>query len=298
LVKKKAKEVVFGAEDGKFTIDGVSFNEETILPKFRLKLGDIEEWVLYNPSKMAHPFHIHVNAFQIVDAAGKLNEWADTVLVPPGGKVRIRTRYERFTGRFVLHCHILVHEDKGMMQMVCIDDPNANDPDCPPKSRVSASPAVGGPASAWRLRDAAGREVASPDYRGRRLLLVFHRGFECWHCAEQVALLDRAAADFRNLGVDVLVVSPGAGADASPSALKDGPGALRLLRDPTLDAFRSFGCFAGGQVLHGAFLIDGDGRVQWARVGDRPVTDIGLILENARKLAGSPRGPVGPVATK
>jgi FtsP/CotA-like multicopper oxidase with cupredoxin domain len=114
----RMKGVEFGNTENTFEVDGKPFDENTVLPKFRLKLGDVEEWLIYNNSSMAHPFHIHVNAFQLVDASGKLGDWADTVLVPPKGEVRLRTRYERFTGRFVLHCHILIHEDKGMMQLV------------------------------------------------------------------------------------------------------------------------------------------------------------------------------------
>lgn len=81
-------------------------------------VGDVEEWTVSNLTEIAHPFHIHVNAFQIVDAQGNPQEWHDTIMVPPFGKVKFRTRFERFDGEFVLHCHILTHEDSGMMQLV------------------------------------------------------------------------------------------------------------------------------------------------------------------------------------
>jgi FtsP/CotA-like multicopper oxidase with cupredoxin domain len=76
-----------------------------------------------------HPFHIHVNPFQVErmepDATGAIvrrTVWKDTIvafgdLLPP-----LRMRYTRFTGKFVLHCHILQHEDQGMMQLVEIID--------------------------------------------------------------------------------------------------------------------------------------------------------------------------------
>ena len=44
--------------------------------------------------------------------------WWDNVALPPGGYVKILSRFLDFTGAYVLHCHILGHEDRGMMQMV------------------------------------------------------------------------------------------------------------------------------------------------------------------------------------
>lgn len=45
-------------------------------------------------------------------------EWKDTILVKKGYTIVFRTKYEQFTGKFVLHCHILDHEDQGMMENV------------------------------------------------------------------------------------------------------------------------------------------------------------------------------------
>jgi FtsP/CotA-like multicopper oxidase with cupredoxin domain len=47
--------------------------------------------------------------------------WLDTVPVPAAGSVRFRTRFTDFTGRYVMHCHILPHEDTGMMINVNIE---------------------------------------------------------------------------------------------------------------------------------------------------------------------------------
>ena len=73
-----------------------------------------------------HPFHIHVKPFQVVEINGEPVDrkgYDDTIAIPAGGRVRIRTRYTDFDGQFVLHCHILFHEDHGMMQVVRIVDP-------------------------------------------------------------------------------------------------------------------------------------------------------------------------------
>lgn len=82
-----------------------------------------------------HPFHIHVNPMWVLridvpDENGELHNvlpeptWMDTVAIPRnGGRVVFRTRFDDFVGRWVNHCHILLHEDNGMMQIVeCTDD--------------------------------------------------------------------------------------------------------------------------------------------------------------------------------
>jgi FtsP/CotA-like multicopper oxidase with cupredoxin domain len=81
-----------------------------------ITLGTTEQWHLINKSFEGHPFHIHINPFQVISVNGKpidLHGLRDTVGVPPYGEVVIRTRYKDFDGKFVLHCHILYHEDHG-----------------------------------------------------------------------------------------------------------------------------------------------------------------------------------------
>ncbi len=90
-----------------------------------LKLDTSSEWTL-SGNLSQHPFHVHVNPFQVEreepDDTGALVKrlvWKDTVLLPAdGSEVTIRSRYTQFTGKFVLHCHILSHEDMGMMEAV------------------------------------------------------------------------------------------------------------------------------------------------------------------------------------
>jgi len=94
--------------------------------KQTVALGSVEEWTVFNMNNVRHPFHIHVNPFQVVRINGEPVEpyWADTVALPPGGtaeaptSVTFRTRFRDFKGAFVMHCHMLVHEDMGMMQVV------------------------------------------------------------------------------------------------------------------------------------------------------------------------------------
>lgn len=100
-------------------------------------LNAVEEWTIVNMNNIRHPFHIHVNPMYIVAVNGKrLAEpyWADTVPMPyndnppaPGTdtpstvtSVTFRMRFLHYTGRYVMHCHMLVHEDMGMMQGVTV----------------------------------------------------------------------------------------------------------------------------------------------------------------------------------
>ena len=84
-----------------------------------------------------HPFHIHVNPMWVLrvdvpDENGELHNilpepaWMDTVPIPRnGGRVVFRTRFDDFVGKWVNHCHILLHEDMGMMQIVeCTNQPS------------------------------------------------------------------------------------------------------------------------------------------------------------------------------
>jgi len=121
--------VAFGLTDDKkfFTVNHSCY-QDAVMPDLDKTVGDIERWTVLNYTDSPHPFHIHVNAFQLIDEQGNPGPWRDTILVPPRtkiapdkylpGKIEFRTRFERFDGTFVLHCHILLHEDEGMMQKV------------------------------------------------------------------------------------------------------------------------------------------------------------------------------------
>jgi FtsP/CotA-like multicopper oxidase with cupredoxin domain len=86
-----------------------------------VRLNTTEEWVIRNASTQWHPFHIHINDYQVVAVNGQpvpVRYSEDTTGVPPFGEITIRTRYRDFPGRWVYHCHILLHEDHGMMGTV------------------------------------------------------------------------------------------------------------------------------------------------------------------------------------
>ncbi|MEB3322569.1 MAG: multicopper oxidase family protein [Synechococcaceae cyanobacterium] len=99
-----------------FLINGRPYGHERI--DTRVRLGDTEEWELVNAGVMDHPFHVHINPFQVISRDGSpapFRAWKDVVLVRAGETVRIRIRFADFAGRTVYHCHILDHEELGMM---------------------------------------------------------------------------------------------------------------------------------------------------------------------------------------
>lgn len=99
-----------------FTIEGRPFDAERT--DQRVRVGTVEEWTLTNSSPMDHPMHLHVWPMQVVTEAGRevaAPRWLDVVNVPAFGEVTVRVAFDDFAGRTVYHCHILDHEDLGMM---------------------------------------------------------------------------------------------------------------------------------------------------------------------------------------
>lgn len=129
-------------------------------PFITMPLGGTETWKVSNSSTVLnHPFHIHVNPFQVarvvydsladvanaplyrqVNAAAAAGKplWFDTFPLPKAnaagvpGHIVIRQRYEDFAGRFVMHCHILGHEERGMMQLLEIAGYGGGEPAASP----------------------------------------------------------------------------------------------------------------------------------------------------------------------
>jgi len=104
---------------GGFKIDGKQFDHDRVDQV--VELGALEEWTIVNDSVLMHPFHIHVNPFQLTHIDGQpVDEpsYRDTVSIRPrGGSVTFRTVFADFTGRSLFHCHIVPHSDLGMMGM-------------------------------------------------------------------------------------------------------------------------------------------------------------------------------------
>jgi len=99
-----------------FVIDGATFDPNRI--DITARLGTTEAWTIRNSSTMDHPFHLHVWPFRVTarsDGTDPDPGWRDTVNVPAGATVSLLVPFEDYGGKTVYHCHILDHEDYGMM---------------------------------------------------------------------------------------------------------------------------------------------------------------------------------------
>jgi FtsP/CotA-like multicopper oxidase with cupredoxin domain len=129
-----------------FQINGKSYDPAVV--NVTRQVNTTDEWLLTSSGE-PHIFHIHINPFEVIDVTragpdgkqesifdangnckasitpdpqGLVNQYCsmykvfrDTIFVENDYQVRIRTRYDRYIGEFVIHCHILDHEDAGMM---------------------------------------------------------------------------------------------------------------------------------------------------------------------------------------
>lgn len=117
---------VVGAD---FLINNAIYNEREV-PTV-VNLNSAEEWHLsladtHHGGMEGHPFHIHVNSFEVISVGGVKQPPGliqDTVWVPVNKPVVVRMRFKQYVGKAVYHCHILPHEDTGMMQNFLIVDP-------------------------------------------------------------------------------------------------------------------------------------------------------------------------------
>ncbi|MBW8780480.1 MAG: tyrosinase family protein [Verrucomicrobia bacterium] len=271
-----------------FTIDGKPFDAANVR---KLKLGDVDEWTLTSINQVgavSHPFHIHVNPFEVVsmvDDQGveQLKEpiWRDTIILHEKWVVKVRTHYTDFAGTFVQHCHILDHEDQGMMELVEIVDPAATT--TPAKQPSAGSITQPYAAPSWALPDATGKIWKLEDFHGHPTVLFFFKDRSCLHCVAQLGLFSARVKEFAAKGIQLVGVSTTT-PEKLREALAEEPCPFPLLSDSGLSVFRQYHC-AGTEPLHGTFLLDAAGQVRWQTIGTTPFTGVGLLFFEADKLA-------------
>jgi bilirubin oxidase len=115
--------------EGPFTISGKSFDMDSI--NIHIPFNNTEIWSIVNNTMVAHPFHIHDIQFNVVDRNGVAvtgieTGWKDVVLVRPQETVRVIAKFETFYNDnipYMYHCHLLHHEDEGMMGSFIVNSP-------------------------------------------------------------------------------------------------------------------------------------------------------------------------------
>ena len=118
-----------GYVDGPFFMNNTPFDMDSI--NIVTYLNDVEIWTLTNSTMVAHPFHIHDIEFFVLDINGispplEYLGLKDVILVKPNDTVRFITQFTTFSDPaipYMFHCHLLHHEDEGMMGAFLVIDP-------------------------------------------------------------------------------------------------------------------------------------------------------------------------------
>ena len=139
----------FNQLNGNFLINNSSFDMNVI--NYNIPLDNVEIWELRNQSAIAHPFHIHDVQFYILDRNGNpppATEQGrkDVVLVKPQETVRFITKFETFADDavpYMYHCHMLTHEDGGMMGQFVVHSSNAINGETVFKGKIYPNPSSG-----------------------------------------------------------------------------------------------------------------------------------------------------------
>ena len=135
--------------NGPFQFNGQAFDMDVV--NYTIPLGNTEVWTLNNQTMIAHPFHIHDIAFWLLERDGQTvpaseQGWKDVVLVMPMSTVKFITTFTDFANPnvpYMYHCHILLHEDEGMMgQFVVVNPDGVEDTNLADKLRLSPNPAT------------------------------------------------------------------------------------------------------------------------------------------------------------
>ena len=131
----------FDQTAGKWTINGNSFDSNRVDAK--ATLGTTERWVFRNPTTQAHLVHTHLGDQKLVsrngEPPGPSERLKDLWHVGPGEEVVVDVKFTDYEGRFVIHCHVLEHEDDGMMTQFQTVAPTLNPPQPKPNPRDTLS---------------------------------------------------------------------------------------------------------------------------------------------------------------
>lgn len=131
--------------------------------------------------------------------------------------------------------------------------------------------------------------VSLDNLKGKPTVVLFYLGHNCTHCMAQLKAFSAAAADFKNIGIEIVGIGSETPTDLVTTAdtchaKEDTP--IKLLADPDYKVFKAWRCYDDfeGIGLHGAFLLDAEGQVRWMDVSYDPFTDTKFLLGEAKRL--------------
>ncbi|MBJ8344638.1 multicopper oxidase domain-containing protein [Antrihabitans sp. YC2-6] len=247
-----------------YEMDGNTFPN---IPLIQPRVNSVEEWKFTNYNNDAHPFHVHVNNFQVTEIVDPIDStrtgvqpWGQDIVNVPAPLVdeqknvlaeasaTIRTQFAEYTGAFVLHCHRLNHEDNGMMAMINVI-PEVS-------SYAVAVPGSNGRPATVRVHDGTGDEVLAavvpfPDFEGSASV---------------------AMADISGDGILDLVAGTGAGVAPEVVVYSGADGGLGPFSDKLAEFVPFADDFRGGVSVAGAD-IDGNALADNIIVATGPGTE-------------------------
>jgi FtsP/CotA-like multicopper oxidase with cupredoxin domain len=158
------------------TLDGqkpTAFDPGSGVPDIVVKQGDVEDWIIENRSTELHAFHIHQLHFMLLESSGMaVNEpfLRDTINVPyyngrtlvyPSVRLRMDFRDPNSVGTFIYHCHLLEHEDNGMMGLIRVE-PSVSQP------QPAAAPSPTGQSDALNARTRQRTDASDAEFTRRK----------------------------------------------------------------------------------------------------------------------------------
>ena len=128
--RNRPRTIQLSMQRGQAMLNGRAFGRmDEVADDEKVKLGTTEVWEFANDAsfgmRMAHPMHVHNLQFRVIERSGPGHALSagftdeglkDVVLVLPGQRVKMLMKFEDYTGIYLYHCHILEHEDLGMMR--------------------------------------------------------------------------------------------------------------------------------------------------------------------------------------
>ncbi|HEX5175593.1 MAG TPA: peroxiredoxin family protein, partial [Chthoniobacteraceae bacterium] len=154
----------------------------------------------------------------------------------------------------------------------------------------------------WSLPDQTGRRVSLSEYSGRPVLLLFYLGSVCAHCIEQLNIFAPLTKEYADAGIQVIAISTDSpeGLGKTFALAKDQAAfTFPIVSDAGLQTFKAYRAFDDFEniPLHGAFLVDGAGRLRWQNISYQPFRDASWLLGEAKRLLSIPM-PVQPTAAR
>ena len=209
----KKRVIVFNETDNDFRVNNRIFDEDRI--DTRVPLGTVEEWTIRNSTDELHQFHIHQVDFQVAEINGKPVEFTghrDNFVIPVRGEVKILIPFTNpiIVGTFVYHCHIIEHEDGGMMASIEVYDPKKNAAAEAPEKHIVIKPEnTGAGGGTIHLTDQQGKAWRGEDSPADLLLVSFGYTTCQGSCPRTLQLLNEAAELLKdsNVRVQPVVVS-------------------------------------------------------------------------------------------